>query len=442
MKHLDRYILREQIAPFFISFSLIMLLFVLNLLLRVLGRIVGRGLEPMVIIEYFFLNLAWIVTLATPMSVLVACLMGFGRLAGDREIVVLRAAGISVTRMIRPVLIAGIGVAAFSLFFQDSILPEMNHRNKLLSSSIRRKKPNLALRQGTFTQDMPNQTLLVREIDDESGLLMDVTIFDESSSKQPATIIAESGNLDYIDTLGMYQFRLNDGEIHQMEREDPTGYEILKFKKATFRIDSPDQVLQRRDKGYRGDRELDLAGLTKRIEDLKARNNNERYERQINRYRVEYHKKFSMSFAAIVFVLIGAPLGIKLTHGGLGASAPLAVFFFLLYWVFLIGGEDIADRGLISPPLAMWLPNIVLGIFGVLLILHELRTHSTIKMPWQRKRKTEDSDYRSRWAKLSSDEIESLAQMERNKATQQFVTPEEAASETQEPSTTDRGESN
>ncbi|MBS1261256.1 MAG: hypothetical protein MAG453_00577 [Calditrichaeota bacterium] len=410
MNILDRYIVREQIAPFFISNALIMFIFTLNLALRMLGRIVGKGLDPLLILEYFFLNLAWIITLSVPMSVLVACLMGFGRLAGDHEIVSMKAAGVGITRMIRPVLIAALLVGGFSLYFQDQILPEMNHRNKLLESSIKRKRPNVVIREGTFTREIPKQTMLVRDVNPESERLRDVTIFDESNQNQPTTVIADHGRMTFVDTLGMYQFRLYDGEIHQTERDRPEVYEVLEYREALFRIDASDHVLQRRQAGYRGDRELGLAELKKRVDDLKSRPDPSRYKRQIDRYLVEYHKKFAISFAAIIFVLVGAPLGIKLTHGGLGVSGPLSVVFFLLYWSFLIGGEDMADRGLVHPAAAMWAPNVLLGLLGWALIWMETRQHKQLRLPWQRRE--EPADLRDSWSELSREQVERLAHAE------------------------------
>lgn len=419
-KILDRYIVKEHIAPFLISNSLIMLLFILNLAFRMLGRIVGQGLSAMVILEYFFLNLAWILTLAIPMSVLVASLMAFGRLAGDREIVAMKAAGIGIVRMIRPVLVAGLLVAGFTLYFQDQILPDMNLRNKLLTRSIRKKKPNVALREGIFTRDIPNQTLLVREIDEDTGRLLNVTIFDESSRVNLSTVKADSGRLAYVDTLGMYQFHLYQGEIHQLKREEPETYEILRYNKALFRIDSPDQMLQRSEKGYRGDRELGLADLQKRINELQGLKNRERFEKQINRYRVEYHKKFALSGAAIVFILVGAPLGIKLTRGGLGVSGPLAVLFFLIYWTFLIGGEDLADRGVVAPAIAMWAPNFILAALGVFLIHQETRQHTMLRLPWQRR--GDEAGVIGGWSLLSEDQIKGLTESAR------LSTPSEGSS--------------
>ena len=89
------------------------------------------------------------------------------------------------------------------------------------------------------------------------------------------------------------------------------------------------------------------------------------HHHSINKYLVELHKKFSIPFASIVFVLIGAPLGIIARKSGFAMSAAFSIGFFIIYWAFLIGGEEFADRGLLSPFLSMWLPNFVLGIIGI-----------------------------------------------------------------------------
>jgi len=96
-------------------------------------------------------------------------------------------------------------------------------------------------------------------------------------------------------------------------------------------------------------------------------------KRKINSYMVEVHKKYSIPIACLVFVLIGAPLGVRVHRGGLGVAAGLSVLFFLVYWAFLIGGEDLADRSFITPAMAMWAPNIVMGILGFFLIRSTIR---------------------------------------------------------------------
>jgi lipopolysaccharide export system permease protein len=94
----------------------------------------------------------------------------------------------------------------------------------------------------------------------------------------------------------------------------------------------------------------------------------ENIDRRIDAFKVEIHKKFSIPFACVVFVLVGAPLGIRTRKGGF-ANVAIAVAFFIVYYFFLIGGEQLADRRLVSPALAMWMPNIVFGIMGVFLTI-------------------------------------------------------------------------
>ncbi|MCK5087047.1 MAG: LptF/LptG family permease, partial [Melioribacteraceae bacterium] len=95
-------------------------------------------------------------------------------------------------------------------------------------------------------------------------------------------------------------------------------------------------------------------------------------------YWVEIHKKYAIPVACIVFILIGAPLGIMTRKGGLGIAAGISMFFFLLYWAFLIGGEKLSDRGMFSPFLGMWSANILLLILGIYLTVKIARERITI----------------------------------------------------------------
>lgn len=108
-----------------------------------------------------------------------------------------------------------------------------------------------------------------------------------------------------------------------------------------------------------------------------------RWERnEANRYRVEIHKKFSIPVACILFVLVGAPLGILARSGGVGTGATYSLAFFLLYWAALIGGETLADKGKVDGALAMWFPDIVLGAVGLLLVSRMGRQTQFFRYDW------------------------------------------------------------
>lgn len=105
------------------------------------------------------------------------------------------------------------------------------------------------------------------------------------------------------------------------------------------------------------------------------------YEKQINRYKVEVHKKFAIPFACIIFVLAGSPLAIRLGKSGMGMAIGLSVLFFMVYYVGLIGGENVADRGYLSPAMAMWAPNVIFGVMGVLLLMGASREQTIREWP-------------------------------------------------------------
>jgi lipopolysaccharide export system permease protein len=107
--------------------------------------------------------------------------------------------------------------------------------------------------------------------------------------------------------------------------------------------------------------------------------------RAIYRYLVEIHKKYSIPVACFVFVLIGAPLGIKARTGGLGAGTAYSIAFFVLYWACLIGGETLADKLIITPFVAMWLPNVIVGGLGVLLLMRIVRETTFFSYAWMGK---------------------------------------------------------
>jgi lipopolysaccharide export system permease protein len=104
------------------------------------------------------------------------------------------------------------------------------------------------------------------------------------------------------------------------------------------------------------------------------------YQKGRNKYLVEIHKKFSIPFACILFVLLGAPLGVMAKRGGFAISTSLSFGFFLLYYILLIGGEEMADRNQVSAWIGMWIPNAVVLIVSLYLILHTVRERAPISL--------------------------------------------------------------
>ncbi len=371
MKILYRYLFWEFIPPFFYAFSLITLIILLNLIVQMLAKIAGKGLDPYVVMQFFFLNLAWIVALAVPMSVLVATLMAFGRLSADNEITALRAAGVGLWKLIIPYLLLAALICYLLIEFNNRVLPDFNHRSRVLSGDIQRKRPTLSLEEGIFIFDLPQYVLWAQRIDQKASRLYSLIIYDESVPRYPTMVSAQEGELSFIHDEETFHLVLYDGEIHREDARDPTYYQRTLFEKTLLRIPAPNMLFEHQASGYRSDRELSAPQMWKEVKSMKKEPAKNR--RKINTYLVEIHKKYSIPFACLVFVLIGAPLGIRSHRGGIGVAASLSVLFFLIYWAFLIGGEDLADRGLLTPAMAMWAPNILLGAIGIYLVLRTIR---------------------------------------------------------------------
>ena len=441
MKILQRYIIKEHLGPFFFALAAIMFVLIMDFILKIVNLIIGRGLNAYIVLQIFLLNLAWMVALAVPMAILVATLMAFGRLSEDNEITALKANGISIYKIIAPALGFALVLTLGLIIFNNEVLPDANQKARLLQSDITQKRPTWSLREGVFMDEIPGYNIRIDQVDPHSSKIKGVTIYDERNRKLPRTIIAKRGEVQFTpdgNTLILY---LKDGEIHESDEEEPSRYRKVKFEKQTLCFPDVGSQLVRRSSDYRTDREMSsemMLEQVKRIEkNIKKREgkireitadllnpifpaspyvtaypsgpvldsakiinqllsqnsqaaaqlNNERYriitgKKEKNKYLVEIHKKYSIPVACVVFILIGAPLGIISHKGGIGAAAGLGLGFFVLYWAFLVGGEELADRLIISPFWAMWSANILIGGLGIYILVSS--TKETFFIPWEK----------------------------------------------------------
>ena len=425
-----------------------------NFLLRAIDRFLGKGLNLLTILEYLFLNLAWILALSVPMAVLLATLMTFGRLSEDNEINAMRASGIGFLTIMRAPIFFGTIITLLLIYFNNFILPEMNFKARLLSGDIYRKRPDMNIEPGIFLDNLPDYSMIIGG-KSKKGILKDVRIFSKGNKEAQTSIHANSGVLNTLEDA--FLLTLYDGEIHELGQRDYTNYRRIIFDKHVINIPAKDLLLNRRDSTNRSDREMTvpmivkkinsydkrlnivykrLAGnfyrtigdsifpsssqegkiiientlnkfrkdniLTKaqiikkekRIKNLERQLNNEfnlikSYKKSKNKYGVEIHKKFSLPVACILFVLLGAPLGVMSKKGGFAVSTSLSFGFFLIYYVLLIGGEEMADRSILSPSIGMWSPNLIIFFIAIYLLINTIREKAPIgiKFPIIFKRK-------------------------------------------------------
>ena len=442
MNTLNKYLFKQSLIPFLLSVAVITTVLFLQFLIRAVDRFLGKGLDALTIFEYLYLNLAWIIALSVPMSLLISSVMTFGRMAQQNEITALKSAGVNLYNIIKPALWFGAMVATTLCFFNNFILPEMNYNARLLARDIYKKKPELSIEPGYFVDMIPQYTMIVKEMDGKD--FKDVKIFSKNQKSEQTTIYANQGSLS--SDGNMITIDLQDGEIHEIDLSDYDYYRKIRFKTHQIIISMDDLMLNRTSESNRTDREMRVPQMIQeidknkilinqiydRIENVKKEigitnpnantleiieneiellkekkaniikedrdynedvpvsafenkdyilslTNNarqfkneftliENYEKTNNKFKVEIHKKFTLALACILFTMVGAPLGILVRNGGMTIASGLSIAFFLVYYILLIWGEQLADRNLINPGLGSWLPNIILFVSGMIIL--------------------------------------------------------------------------
>jgi lipopolysaccharide export system permease protein len=432
---LDRYILANHIGPYFFSLAIITFVFVMDFIIRYLTTFISTGVNLFTVLEFFTLSLGHMFALIIPMAVMPATLMAFGQLTSDNEVTAMKSSGVSLYRMIVPVLIATGGLGVGLVFYNNMLLPESNHRLMNLMIDIGRMKPTLQIKENIFSDALEGYSILIREKNDKTGEIKGVQIF-EKTGGAPRSIIASSGKMIYQERESVLRFELIDGEIHEMPNPaDIKTYRRTLFKTYAVNIQDTDRTIKRSERAHRGEREMSAAMMEDKIREYEGivasirsqtnqialdhivsiysrvipdirkfvpgasappptpepgranatpniereseqiqmaletkREELESYWSQINRYWVEIHKKYAIPFSCIIFVLLGAPLAIRSGKKGMTMSIGFSIFFFLIYYIFLISGEKLADRGYLQPWLSMWLANMLFFVVALFLI--------------------------------------------------------------------------
>ena len=443
MRLLTRYILKQLFMPFIFSLIIIVFVLFTQFLLRAIDRFIGKGLDIGTIFEYLFLNLGWISALAVPMAVLVAALMAFGQFSEDNEITAMRASGISFTTIVRPALVMGLLISIILILFNSFIMPEMNFKARMLSGDIYRKRPDLNIEPGYFMDDLPSYSMIIKDKEGDvlkdvrifSKGINETQTSIHSKTGQLSTIddaiILDlyDGEIHELDLNDYGNYRRIEFDKHKInipaddlflnrrdttsrsDREMTIGMILEKRKSINDRLDivkgrigralirtgmdslvppslEASQLLLNNYKNtfsadtsnsgdiiYRKEKDIDVVSrqLTNEYNLLRS------YAKSSNKYNVELHKKFSLPVACILFIMTGASLGVLFRKGGFTIATGLSFGFFLIYYILMIGGEDLADRTILTPMVGVWSPNIILLVIATYLMIHTVREQPPVR---------------------------------------------------------------
>lgn len=372
----------------------------MNELFRLIDLFVRKGLPIGIVGQILIYTLPLILSYSAPMAILVAIIMSFGRAAQDNEILALKTSGLPFRSIMRVPFVLTLAFTLFLGFFNNYLLPESNHRVRNLMLDVTRKRPAVRLPEGIFTNEFPGYTIYIGEKDEGRSIIRDVTIYDERNG---VFITAPRGELKSFDEEDILRFTLFDGELHQLV--DSAKYQKTQFDRQIINM-KLDTDLVRKERSYRNENELtadelkttireteqkiadvrleiadigstalqsylqgDIVGLDRAYFEIERRLKTiEGNVRKLSRYEVAYYKKFSLAFACIVFLVIGAPLGYLFKRGGI-AGILVGVLLFSSYYILVIAGEEFADRRHFPAFWGMWLPNLILLGVGIYMFL-------------------------------------------------------------------------
>lgn len=267
MKILSRYVLKEHLGPLTFALTALTSLLLLNYIAKQFGNLVGKGIPWSAVAEFFLLSIPFTVALTLPMAVLVATLHAFSRLAAENEITALKASGVSLKRLMAPVLIAAAGVTLFMVIFNDQILPRTNHQLAVLQSDIAQKKPTFALREQVINEVSPGKLFLrANHLDESSNLMRDVTIYDLSDATRRRTIYADSGNMALARNQSDLLLTLYHGSMQDVPVQNPAQLQRLFFNIDLVTVKGvANQFQKSTDAQNKGNREMSVCEMQREV---------------------------------------------------------------------------------------------------------------------------------------------------------------------------------
>lgn len=357
MRILDRYVIRQVVMPFSLGLLVFTFLFIIPELMRYAEEYISKGAPTQVIIRLVIALVPMAMGLTIPMSLLLGLLVTFGRLSADREFVALQACGVSPLRLMRPVGLLSVVCFAATAYVMLVSVPAGNQTFRDITFNVVATQAEGEVKPRVFYEEFPDIVLYVREVP-QTGGWDGVFMADSRGGEGSAIYLARHGRILIDRQKQTVEMVLEDGTRHTA---DAMGkYEVFRFvDRLVLRLD-PERMFP---KGGipKGDREMSIAELRAKAAELQSQGI---YPH--NQY-FEIHKKFSIPAACLVFGLIGLALGATNRRDGKLANFVIGVAIIFAYYILLWLGQSLTKGRMIAPWFGAWLPNIVLGMLGLML---------------------------------------------------------------------------
>jgi LPS export ABC transporter permease LptG/LPS export ABC transporter permease LptF len=363
LRILDRYILKEVTPSFLLGIGVFTFVLLLNEILRLAQRLVTQSATAAETAGILFNLLPSVLCLTIPMGFLLGVLIALGRLSADSEIVAMKASGVSLYRLLFPILItAALGWLATSHLI-ISVLPDSNQRVRQLLFQVMTSQVGTEVRPRVFYDRLfPNVMFLAMDTPTGSGYWRNVILADLATPDSPRVTFAEQGRLLVDREERTVSFYMKNAELHQVSQNAPDDYQRQASAEIWLPLPTVNFFPPEDFDVPRGARELGLSQLRSAYA-----------ETGLPVYLTEIHKKFSIPFACFVFGVLGLALGIRNRRDGRswGFVASLSILF--SYYVLIDVGESMANSGRLSSFLGMWAANLVMGTGALVLLVRAAR---------------------------------------------------------------------
>jgi LPS export ABC transporter permease LptF/LPS export ABC transporter permease LptG len=360
VKILDRYLVREIVPPLLLA--LVGLTFVLMLppIMQNLAKLIAKGVAWTVVLRVLLTLMPQALSVTIPMALLYGVLFGLGRWSADREFVAMQACGVSVFRILRPIILLALVAAGATAYETIIALPDANQTFRQVTFNIVASGAESDIKPRVFYQSFPNRVLYARDIQNAGGW-RDVFLADSTRPDETTVYVAAAGQLIIDRSKQTVTLLLERGSSYTTYLKKPAECDVHAFERLVLDMDA--NTVFNRTQLIKGDNEKTIAELRETAAENRLNG------RPFNSQLYTIQQKFSLPAACVVLALIGLGLGASNRKDGKLASFALGTGVVFVYYVLLYTSRAAAFANRISPVVAPWLVNVVLGGAAVALVL-------------------------------------------------------------------------
>lgn len=357
MKILTRYILKHFFAHTVLSISLFIFILLMDKVFQIISLLINKGLGITSALTLIAYSLPTLLVFSMPMGILSGGILTFGKMASDGEITVVRTSGNSLKPIVLPVILITLIITFLMVPFNYFIAPLSQFKFKQIFFSIAMKDPALRLEESTLI-DIPPYTLLCLEINHKKRTLKEIIIYRQATEDNPpVSITARSGSW-HTTPQGELILKLSDGSIRHQPDKQPEKLSSINFENYILILKSPKDIKSI----HKSITTMTATELKAEIKRLKAK------ELPSHKISTRYHLRGSLAGAIPVLLMIGIPLGIRAEKRGKTIGIGMSVFVMAVYYFLMVAGIKLSFNQFFVPWLGVWLPNILMGLIGVIML--------------------------------------------------------------------------